>query len=394
MKQIDKKLRYLEIIVRWKKFIIYSTLIICTLVAIYSLLVDKKYQAGAKVLPPRQESYGSLIGGIANLTTSFLGGGQGGFSLPPLTSPSEVYKELLESRILAEKLIKEFNLMEEYEIKYIEEALDMFWGNLDIEVTFAGFVNITYTDSDTIRVKELMDSLLLTLDSLNTHATINYHRQNRIYFEKQLELIRNNLFKSEDNLKNFQEKYGVLEITEQVKQLLSILTDLESQKMQLIFEKGVVDHTLNKNSSQVRLLEIQINSIENEITKIKEGTNKNLAIGVNDIPDIALKYANLLREQQINETINIFVQQQYEQARFYEEKDIPTIMVLDKPRYPQIRVYPKRRNMVLIGLLFSLFLNVLFIAYKEKVSEIQTYYPEEYSRLKNLFTELFRWKKK
>jgi uncharacterized protein involved in exopolysaccharide biosynthesis len=394
MKKIEQRIKYLEIIVRWKKFIVYSTLIICTIVAIYSLLVEKKYQSTAKILPPRQESYGSLIGGIANLTSTFLGGGQGGFSLPPLTSPSEVYKEFLESRALAEKLIVEFKLMEEFEIEYMEDALDLFWGSLDIEVTFAGFVNITYVDTDTLRVKELMDSLLLTLDSLNTQATINYHKRNRIYFEKQLEFIRSNLFQSEENLKTFQEKYGVLEITEQVKQLLTILTDLEAQKMQLIFEKGVLDHTLNKSSAQVRLLEIQINSIEKEITKIKNGTNKNMAIGVNDIPDIAIKYADLLREQQIKETINIFVQQQYEQARFYEEKDIPTIMVLDKPRYPKIRIYPKRRYMVIIAFLFSLFLNVIFITYKEKVSDIQRNHPEEYIRLKNLLIELFKWKKK
>jgi uncharacterized protein involved in exopolysaccharide biosynthesis len=155
-----------------------------------------------------------------------------------------------------------------------------------------------------------------------------------------------------------------------------------------------LDHTLNKSSAQVRLLEIQINSIEKEITKIKNGTNKNMAIGVNDIPDIAIKYADLLREQQIKETINIFVQQQYEQARFYEEKDIPTIMVLDKPRYPKIRIYPKRRYMVIIAFLFSLFLNVIFITYKEKVSDIQRNHPEEYIRLKNLLIELFKWKKK
>ena len=394
MKQIEKKIRYLEIIVKWKKFIIFSTLIICSLVVIYSLLVEKKYQSTAKILPPRQESYGSLIGGIANLTSTFLGGGQGGFSLPPLTSPSEVYKELLESRVLAEKIIDEFNLMEEFEIEHIEQALELFWGNLEVEVTFAGFVNITYTDSDTIRVKELMDSLLLTLDSLHTYATINYHKRNRMYFEEQLKLIKNNLLQSEETLKNFQEEYGVLEITEQVRQLLTILTDLETQKMTLVFEKGVLDQTLNKNSAQIRLLEIQINSIEKEIQKIKEGTNKNLPIGVKDIPDVAIKYADLLREQQINETINIFVQQQYEQARFYEEKDIPTIMVLDKPQYPSIRVYPKRRNMVIIAFLFSLFLNVLFIVYKEKVSEFQINHPDEYTRLKKLFTELLRWKKK
>jgi uncharacterized protein involved in exopolysaccharide biosynthesis len=394
MEKIEKKIRYLEIIVRWKKFILYSTLIICAIVAIFSLLVEKKYQSTAKILPPRQESYGSLIGGIANLTSTFLGGGQGGFSLPPLTSPSEVYKEILESRALAERLIQEFNLKEEFGVQYMEEALDIFWGNLDIEVTFAGFVNITYVDTDTIRVKKLMDSLLFNLDSLNTYATINYHKRNRMYFEEQLAVIKNNLLQSEQRLKEFQEQYGVLEITEQVKQLLTILTDLEAQKMTLVFEKGVLDQTLNKNSAQVRLLEIQINSIEKEIDKIKEGTNKNLPIGVKDIPDVAIKYADLLREQQINETINIFVQQQYEQARFYEEKDIPTIMVLDKPRYPKIRVYPKRRYMVILAFLFSLFLNVLFISYKEKVSEIQREHPEEYSKLRNLITELFRWKKK
>ena len=124
MKQIEKKIKYIEIIVKWRKFIIYSTLIICTLVAIYSLLVEKRYQSSAKILPPRQESYGSLIGGIANLTSSFLGGGQGGFSLPPLTSPSEVYKEMLESRALAEKLIVEFDLKGVHEVKFMEEAQD------------------------------------------------------------------------------------------------------------------------------------------------------------------------------------------------------------------------------------------------------------------------------
>lgn len=393
MEKLDKKMVYIELIFEWKKVIIYSTLLICVLVAIYSLLVTKEYEATAKILPPRQDNYSSLVGGISNLTSVFLGG-QGGFSLPPLTSPSEVYKELLESRSLRQQLIEEFKLMEVHEHEVIEEALDHFDSNFGIEVTFAGFVNIVYVDIDTIRVKDLLDRALFLLDSINTQITINYHSNNRKYFESQLELIEKKLSVSEKEIKHFQEKHGVIEVTEQVKQLIEILTELEIKKMELVFQKGILDQNMNKDAFQSRLLQIQINNIQEEIDKVKSGTNENLSINVKEIPEISLLFADLLRQQKINETLNIFVRQQYEQAKFLEEKNTPTIMVLDRPQYPERRIYPKRRNMVLIALLFSMFLNIVFIIYKQKTNNFKSNHPVEYERINKLFKEHLIWRKK
>lgn len=393
MNKLTRRLEYLETALRWKKFIIYSTFIICTVIAIYSLVVTKKYQADVKLLPPRQDNYSSLMAGVANLTSVFLGG-QSGFSLPPLTSPSEIYKELLESRTIREKLIREFDLMNEYEVPVIEEALDIFNNNLNIKVTFAGFVEISYIDTDTLRVKNLLDRLIFVLDSTYTTINTNYHRFNRQYFDKQLDFAQSRVNESEIKLAAFQNEHGIYEVTEQVSQLINLLTTLETQKLQLVFQKGLLDYSLTKDSYKRKSLELQIKNIEEQIDEIMGGSNVELALDFNKIPTLSLKYAELLRDYEINQTIYGFILQQYEQAKFLEEKEIPSIIPLDLPQIPQKRIYPKRRNMVLLAFFFSIFVNFVFIMYKEKSSKFKSDYPEEYDKIRKLLNEHFSWKKK
>src|SRR5262249_51864948 len=60
------------------------------------------------------------------------------------------------------------------------------------------------------------------------------------------------------------------------------------------------------------------------------------------VPRLAVPYANLYREVQVQEAVNNLLTQQYEIARIQEAKDVPVVNVIDAPGIPEKKSFPPR----------------------------------------------------
>ena len=60
------------------------------------------------------------------------------------------------------------------------------------------------------------------------------------------------------------------------------------------------------------------------------------------LPRLAVPYADLYRQVQIQESIYSLLTQQYELARIQEAKDLPVISVIDSPGIPEKKSFPPR----------------------------------------------------
>ena len=74
-----------------------------------------------------------------------------------------------------------------------------------------------------------------------------------------------------------------------------------------------------------------------------------LAIPLSQIPDLSKEYARLLQELKVQEQVTLFLEQQRAQEELKEEKNIPTIQVLDYAQPPLQRYAPRRATMVLVA---------------------------------------------
>jgi uncharacterized protein involved in exopolysaccharide biosynthesis len=71
------------------------------------------------------------------------------------------------------------------------------------------------------------------------------------------------------------------------------------------------------------------------------------------LPRLAVPYANLYREVQVQEAVYELLTQQYEMARIQEAKDVPVVSVIDAPGIPEKKSFPPRLLLALILTMIS-----------------------------------------
>jgi uncharacterized protein involved in exopolysaccharide biosynthesis len=82
------------------------------------------------------------------------------------------------------------------------------------------------------------------------------------------------------------------------------------------------------------------------------GESNELYPALRQLPRLAVPYADLYREVQVQETVFELLTQQYELARIQEAKDIPVVSVIDSPGIPEKKSFPPR---LLVALVLTLF---------------------------------------
>jgi len=105
---------FLLIILKWKKFILINLLVVLVISTIIAFLLPKIYYSSASVLPPKEEMSilgGSGLGGLTSVMREF-SSIKGIGSLGNKNTYN--YLVILNSREVAEKVIKKYNLQEIY----------------------------------------------------------------------------------------------------------------------------------------------------------------------------------------------------------------------------------------------------------------------------------------
>jgi tyrosine-protein kinase Etk/Wzc len=156
-------------------------------------------------------------------------------------------------------------------------------------------------------------------------------------------------------------------------------------------ELNVLSKTMSPSHPQIQSLRSRINEINRQLELLEWGDQKEkpedktvLDVSFNQVPSLSLQLARLIREVKIQETVFELLTQQYEQYKIEENKDTPTVQVLDKAVPPERRARPKRAFLVAISGILSLFASVAFVFGQEYVKRSRKRNPEGFNRLEAL----------
>ena len=89
------------------------------------------------------------------------------------------------------------------------------------------------------------------------------------------------------------------------------------------------------------------------------GSDDKLSIPVGVLPEISMGYLNLVRDIKILEQVNAYLESQRMQESIQEERDVPTIQVIDPALTPEHRSSPARTWMAVFGFLSSLIAGIV-----------------------------------
>ncbi|MCP4631395.1 MAG: hypothetical protein GY855_00605 [candidate division Zixibacteria bacterium] len=382
---------YMLVLLKWRKVIIANVLAIGIIVAIISFIVPCWYTSSVTILPPSKDKLSlggasSLLGGLGALV-----GGGGGFSLPAFATPSDIYAAILQSRSVIEKIIEKHNLEEEFEIKG-QELISQVSSLTSVKVLKNGMISLSFSAKSPEGAADIANDFIAILDSINQNINSSQAGNTRRFVGDRLEQTKKDLNAAEENLKNFQEKYGAIDIEQQLKAQISYTAELQSQLVMTEIELGVLSQSMSPENAVIRQLQSKIDQIKKQLVDIDKGSDDDetsfLTLPFSKAPKLGLEYVRLMRELKIQETIFELLTTQHETSKIEEEKDTPTIQILDKAKLPERRSSPLRFRMVLKGMIGSLIFSILALFVTEYFNKMKIHDPETYNKFYSVVSTL------
>jgi tyrosine-protein kinase Etk/Wzc len=379
---------YLTVLVSYRRFIFLNFVGVCVIVGVISLFLPQWYRATTTILPPQTESLNlgaasSLLGAFSGISSSY--------SLPLMATPSDVYAAILKSRTVTEAVVERESLMTVYRAKSKDAAIKELSSRVAVNVTSEGLITLSYEDHDRNRTADVANCLIQELDRVNRETSSSKAKNARIFIEERLAKTQKDLSSAEENLKNFQENNKTLVLDDQMKSAIQKAADLKAEMVSSEIELNVLSKTMSPSHPQIQSLRSRINEINRQLELLEWGDQKEkpedktvLDVSFNQVPSLSLQLARLLREVKIQETVFELLTQQYEQYKIEENKDTPTVQVLDKAVPPERRAKPKRAFLVAIAGILSLFASTAIVFGQEYIKRSRIRNPEDFKRLEAL----------
>ena len=355
----------LLVLVRNKRLILGVCAATLVLTTVITLLIPNIYTATARILPPQQEksSLGTLMGGMSDLAVLAglsVGGGSG-----------DLYVGMLQSRTVADAIIDRFDLMSVYSEKYrvhtyeeLKEHAAIALGKKD------GIITISVEDKDPQRAAAMANAFVEEIKRLNVRLNLSSAGRERAFLEERLVLVKEDLRRTEETLKKFQEENRAIKIDDQATAMIESISRLRAELASKEVEVGVLLTYQTEQNSQVKALREAISQIKAQLRRLEQAPGgQTLAedrfISTSEVPALGVQYARLLRDFKIQETLFELLTKQFEVAKVSEAKATSTIQVIDEAVVPDRKSKPTRSLIVFLATLAAGCMGILWVFVRE-----------------------------
>jgi len=382
-----KLLDLVVVLARGKRILIRCTLGFALVAAVISLLLPKHYRATTVLMPPQKDQQGTTslllgqVGMFAGLSARNLG----------LNNPSDVYAAVLKSRSVRDSLIRRFDLQKVYGDERVTDARDDLEEATRILVKPAGVISIEVDDKDPKRAADLANGYAEELDLLNRKLAISEASRRRAFFETQIAKTKDDLATAEVALRKTQETTGVLEVGAQTLVVIQSVATIRAQITAREVELYTRQASSTEQNPDVIRIRRELAGLRQQLAQAEraEGGRADVPSSARGMPQAGLDYIRRLREVKYQEAVYEFVSKQLEAARLDEARNVSLIQVLDRAVVPEVKSFPHRTAMVVIGAFLGFFAAVAFLLVRE-VWHAKQEDPAIAARVQVIRTELFR----
>jgi uncharacterized protein involved in exopolysaccharide biosynthesis len=386
MEKNNHLLDYFGVLIKWRKFIIKSIIIILILVLAVSFLFRSKYTASTTILPPSYQQnmmMGLMSSGMSSELSALA---RMGGMFPGATNVSDLFAAILKSSRIMGVVINKYELKKVFKSRTGEDAMKALNEITRIRVSSEGIISIAVTYKDKVLAANIANSLVEELDRFMTQTAMTTGKKYRIFIEQRLSETEKNLSSVEDSLRTFQEKNRTVSLDVEVKNAIETIAKLKGEIILRQVQKGALSTVSQTDNPYLKNLDLELNEYEKALSKIEFGGlgDKQFGAGFSipfaNLPKITLEYARLVRDVKIQETVFELLTEQYEQAKIMELKDTPTVQVLDYASPPEKKSWPRRGRMLIVTLILTFILSCLCAYFLEYMQSLKKQ-PEIYGKL-------------
>jgi uncharacterized protein involved in exopolysaccharide biosynthesis len=347
---------YIRFFRRHLRFILTLSVSACILMGMVSLLLPKYYESTATLLPQIEGKDGGGLGAL--LAAGGAAASQSmGIVVPGLpTSSTDIFIAILKSRVMADDVIRQFNLLSLYKAKNMQDARDALEAATKITLNKEKVIKITVEAKEPQLAADMANFYASNLDRLNRTLNVTKAGENRKFLERHMAETQVSLQKAEESLRDFQTKNRTVAVEIQAKAMIEAVATLQGQIAAQEVQLQVMGTYLSPDNPEFARVRSGIEELKRQVRLLELGKNEKTGIaperqqhGMTHVPALALEYGRLMREMKVQETVFTLLTGQYEQAKMAEARDNPTVQVLD-PGVPADR---KSRPRVLLNSLVA-----------------------------------------
>ena len=345
-----------------------TLLILLILIFVYPVT----YTSTVTVLPPEKNNE---MTGLSSLLSSqdfpgLLSAGSG-------SANSQLYQQILESRTASVFVVKKLNLTKYFNTGNIYIAAGKLENHIDVEVTKEGIIRLTsnlstpffpvFANKDTVRdlTARISNSFMEGLDKINREKLSSKAKKARVYIEGQIQKTKVALDSVENLLMDFQKSNKTVSLPEQVNAAIDAAAKLKAEIMKTEVELGLLEPNLREDNKALLALKNKLNNLQEQYNKMEMGS-KDYLIAFKEVPELGKQLTNLLREVKIQNEVYTMLQQQYYKEKIQENKDLPTIEILDEAIPPLKASSPRIVFATVMGGIFIFLCSSLIFIVKDR----------------------------
>ncbi len=357
-------LDYLFVLVKWRRLIVIPVLVVVFATAAISFVMPKSWTARTTLLPPEEESdqvgLSALLGtALSSNLTGLVG-----------ATPSERLVTILGSKRVLGAVVDRFRLLEEYGAPNRDTAIEMLDTHVEEELAADGTLIINVTASSAELAAEVANGLAHQVDIVNRTRKSAQAKALREFLGKRLQATDTELRSAGLSLQRFQNKHGLVDLEAQTNATVEVVRTIVQELALLEVELSVLSQSLDSEHEERKLKELEVEALKEQLLEMRgdldekhEGALnsalKTLGPPLKTLPQLGFEFAKLSLDMTLKEQIIRFLGAKYEEARYREALNTPTIQVLDRATPPEMRSAPRRTVMVIVAGIVSLVVSIV-----------------------------------
>lgn len=364
-------MQVLTSLAREKRSILWVTGIAAVIGVGIALLLPIRFTAETRIMTPmRSQSTAAILmsqlsASVASPLMSAAGASLG------LHSPNDEYIGLLQSRPIADAIIREFGLMKLYGSKDMTGARKKLAENTRILSDKSGMLAVSVTDKDKNRAAEMANAYIVQLRVLTKKLAVTEAGQRRLFYEDQLKGAKEDLVNAEYAFEQVQQQKGIIQPGAQTIAVVTNLANVHAQIAAKQAEIQVMRSFSAGDNPDLQRAETQLAALQNEARRLEQNSNASgiSNFGLKGVPSATLDYLRAQHELQYRQTLYDLLLRQYEAAKMDEARDGEVIQIVENAIPPDRKSSPSRTLMVLWFAMIGFLGACVYVIAKERVRQ-------------------------
>jgi len=329
-------LAWARVTMKWKKLVCGTALGITVLGFAAAILLPNRYTATVVIMPPQSggstSSSAAMMAQMGAMASMGISGGNG------IKNPNDLQVAFLRSTAVENAMVERFHLQAEYHRRYLSSARKRWERATAVDNGLKdGLIRLSVTDGDARRAAELANSWVEEYRRFTARLAVTEASQRRLFYERQLSGAHEDLERAEEEMKQTEQRTGVIDIEGQDRTLIATAAVLRGQLAAKQIEiKAMREFAADQNPDLERA-EQQLTGLEGQLAAMDAASDRktgDIVAPKGKVTEASLDYARGLREVKYRETIYELVMRQYEGARMDEARQGSMVQIVDPALVP------------------------------------------------------------